>query len=271
MRRPTGRPTNFATDFADVRQEWRRLFAEILGTFLLVLVAAGGAVVSGVSHGSVGRAAAVVAPGLVVMAVIYTMGEVSGAHLNPAVTLAFAVRGNFPWRRVAGYVVAQLVGAVLAALALRAMFGTAGQLGATVPGPGDGAVRALAMEALLTMGLVTVILGVSSGPRNVGHNAAIAIGAYVALAGLWASPISGASMNPARSIGPDLVRLDFHATWIYIVGPVVGSLVAVAIAVVLRGPPSEAAGIAAQGRLEDPGPPRRPSTAGETPGQQPDP
>jgi len=173
--------------------EWRRLLAEAGGTFLLVLAAAGAAVVDAVSHGQVSRTAAVTAPGIMVLALIYTIGATSGAHLNPAVTVAFAARGHFPWQRVPGYLLAQVCGATGAAALLRSMFGTAGRLGGTFPGPGISPGIALATETVLSFGLMTVILGTSSGARNVGHNAAIAIGGYVVLAGLWASPVSGAS------------------------------------------------------------------------------
>jgi len=156
--------------------EWRRLFSEAFGTFLLVEVAAGAPVVGSVFHGQVPLDAQVVAPGLMVMAIIYFMGMVSGAHLNPAVTLSFAARGNFPWRRVPGYVLAQLVGASAAAVLLRALFGPVGHLGATLPGPGVSSGKTLVVEALLTLGLVSVILGTASGARNVGANAAIAVG-----------------------------------------------------------------------------------------------
>jgi aquaporin Z len=241
-----------AAAFADSRLEWRRLLAETGGTFFLVLAAAGAGVVDAVSHGQVGRAAAVTAPGIMVLALIYTIGETSGAHLNPAVTVAFAVRGHFPWRRVPGYVLAQLAGAVLAAALLRSLFGTAGRLGGTFPGRGIGTGPALALEVVLTFGLMTVILGTASGARNVGHNAAIAVGGYVALAGLWASPVSGASMNPARSLGPALVSGDLHDVWIYLAGPLAGGLIAVALAWALRGPPSPAADAAAQGAAPGP-------------------
>lgn len=239
------------TAFGDSRLEWRRLLAELGGTFFLVLVAAGAGVVDAVSHGQVGRVAAVVAPGVLVLAMIYTIGETSGAHLNPAVTVAFAARGHFPWGRVPGYLVAQVAGAAAAAGVLRAMFGTAGGLGATVPGPGIGAVTAVVTEGLLTLGLMSVILATASGPRNVGHNAAIAVGGYVALAGLWASPVSGASMNPARSLGPALVSGRLSDIWIYLAGPLAGALLAVAGAWALRGPPSWAADISAQGQAPD--------------------
>ncbi len=231
--------------------EWRRLFSEALGTFLLVVVAAGAPVVDAVSHGQVPLDAQVVAPGLMVMAIIYFMGMVSGAHLNPAVTLSFAARGNFPWVRVPGYILAQLTGATAASLLLRALFGTVGHLGATLPGPGISSGTALVVEALLTLGLVSVILGTASGARNVGTNAALAVGGYIALAGLWAAPISGASMNPARSFGPELVAGDWTSWWAYVAGPIAGGLLAVGIAWILRGPPSLAANVAAQGEIPE--------------------
>ncbi len=150
--------------FDDPRYAWRRMFSELLGTtFLLVLAAAGGPVVNAVSHGRVSLSAQAVAPGLMVMAVIYFMGAVGGAHLNPAVTLSFALRGNFPWRRVPRYIAMQIVGAVVAAAFLRAMFGNVGQLGATLPMHGISGVKVFLLEAVLTVGLVSVILGTASG------------------------------------------------------------------------------------------------------------
>jgi aquaporin Z len=235
--------------FLDPRREWRRIFAEAWGTFLLVVVAAGAGVVAAGSGGAVTLGMAVVAPGLIVMAIIYFMGAVSGAHVNPAVTLAFAVRRNFPWNRVPGYVLGQLAGGVAAALFLRAMFGTVGALGATVPGMGVGSGKALAMETLLTAGLVNTILGTASGARNIGPNGAIAVGGYIAVAGLWAAPVSGASMNPVRSLAPDLVRGNFSTTWIYVVGPIVGALIGVVFEWILKGKPTVAGSISAQGTL----------------------
>jgi aquaporin Z len=157
-------------DFLEPAHEWRRLFSEAWGTFLLVVVAAGAGVVASLSAGAITLAMRVVAPGMIVMAVIYFMGAVGGAHLNPAVTLAFAARRNFPWNRVPGYIVAQLAGGIAAACFLRAMFGTVGLLGATVPGPGISDFKALIMEVLLTTGLVGTILGTASGARNIGSN-----------------------------------------------------------------------------------------------------
>jgi len=260
FREPLGLQTAWTRNFHDLRYEWRRLFAEVFGTFLLVLVAAGAPVVDARSHGQVPLDAQVIAPALMVMAIIYFMGTVSGAHLNPAVTISFALRGNFPWKRVPGYVVAELAGAVLAALFLRATFGNVGGLGATTPGPGMTEVTAALIELVLTAGLVSVILGTASGARNIGANAALAIGGYIGLAGLWAAPVSGASMNPARSLGPALVGGHWTAWWAYVAGPLAGGLVAVGIAWILRGPPSSAADAAAQGALVDPppGPPGAP-------------
>jgi aquaporin Z len=248
-----GPPTPlWARDFADVSRghEWRRLFAEVVGTFFLVLVAAGAPVVDAVSHGSVGRVAAVVAPALMVMAVILAIGAVSGAHLNPVVSVAFALRREFPWPRVPLYVVAQTVGGLLACWFLRALFGTVGGLGATVPAPHVSDPKAFLIEIALTCGLVTTILGTASGAQNVGTFSALGVAGYIALAGLWASPISGASMNPVRSFAPDVVSADFSHLWVYLVGPPVGMLVAVAFAIILRGWGADsAAARAAQGTL----------------------
>jgi aquaporin Z len=236
-------------NFDDPRQEWRRLFAEVLGTFFLVLVGAGGGVVDAVSHGAIGRGASVTAPGLMVLAIILFMGAVSGAHLNPAVTLGFALRGDFPWRRVPGYILAELLGSTVAVLVLAAMFGKVGSLGATEPGPGVSDLQAMLMEMILTVGLFSVILGTASKSQNLGPLSALAVGAYIVLAGLWSSPISGASMNPARSFGPDLVLGNFDHYWVYVVGPVLGALIAVGFAFVLRGRAEIGGAAAAQGAI----------------------
>ncbi len=239
-------------EFRDPSLEGRRLFAEAFGTFLLVLVAAGGPVVNAVSGGKLSLAAMVAAPGLMVMAIILFMGATSGAHLNPAVSIAFAARGDFPWRRVPGYIVAQLIGGSMACLFLYWLFGNVGSLGATNPGPGITDFQALAIEIVLTVGLVSTILGTASKAQNIGPLAALAVGGYIILAGLWAAPISGASMNPVRSIAPDLVTNSLGNAWLYIVGPVVGGLLAVGIAYILRGPGGDVPAIqAAQGRLPE--------------------
>ena len=155
-------------DFQDPSQEWRRLFSELLGTFFLVLVAAGGGMMSQAFPNTISRGAAVTAPGLMVMAIILFMGKVSGAHLNPAVSLAFSLRGDFPWRRVPGYIVAQLAGATLAALFLRSVVGVSATFGSNYPAAGYSSFDAYLMEAVLTLGLVSVILGTASGAQNLG-------------------------------------------------------------------------------------------------------
>lgn len=238
-------------DFDDPRHEWRRLFSELLGTFFLVLVAAGGGILVG--KGQIVLAAAVVAPGLMVLAIILFMGAISGAHLNPAVSMAFALRGDFPWKRAPGYIVVQLVGATLACLFLDAVFGNVEHLGATLPGPGYADWQALLMEIVLTAGLVSVILGTASAAQNVGAIAALGVGGYIALAGLWSAPVSGTSMNPARSFGPALVSGDFTSYWVYVVGPLAGALIAVGCAYVLRGRGGDAIARAAGSGVLTPG------------------
>lgn len=221
-------------EFDDPSFAYRRLFAELLGTFMLVLVAAGGGILH--AKGEISLSAAVVAPGLMVMAIILFMGAVSGAHLNPVVSIAFALRGDFPWRRVPRYIAVQLAGAALAGLFLLAVFGNVEHLGATLPGHGYGAGQAFVMEIVLTAALVSVILGTASSAQNVGTIGALGVGGYIALAGLWSAPVSGTSMNPARSFGPALVGGDWKAFWAYVAGPLIGAAIAVGCALILRGP-----------------------------------
>ena len=243
--RSLGHPNSIAraTDFWDDGYEWRRLFAEVLGTFLLVLVAVGGDMVNARFGGqAVPYSARVVAPALMVMAVILFMGAVSGAHLNPAVSIAFALRRDFPWKRVPLYVVAQFAGAVLATLLLWALLGKQGSAGLTLPGHGISTGSALVWEIVLTTGLVSVIQGTASGAQQLGGLAALGVGSYIALAGLWGSPVSGASMNPARSLGPALVLDDWNSWWAYLIGPIVGGAIAVGISFVLRGQGGGASG-----------------------------
>jgi aquaporin Z len=238
-------------DFQDPDQEWRRLFSELYGTFLLVIVAAGGGMMGQAFPGTISRTAAVVAPGLMVLGIILFMGKVSGAHLNPAVSVAFAARGDFPWRRVPGYIVVQLIGATLAALFLHWVIDVSAVSGSNYVASGYSGWQGYLMEALLTMGLVSVILGTASGAQNIGIFGALGVGAYIALAGLWGSPISGASMNPARTFGPDLIGGRFTDYWAYVAGPLSGALLAVTLAYVLRGPGGGSSGSgAAQGDLD---------------------
>ena len=269
-----GEPNSFARrfDFWDSRYEWRRIFSELLGTFLLVLVAAGGGMVNARFGGdAVPAAARVVAPALMVLAIIMFMGAVSGAHLNPAVSVAFALRGDFPWRRVPAYVVAQFAGAVLATLLLWALIGKHGPAGLTLPGPGISTATALVWEIVLTTGLVSTILGTASGAQQIGAIAALGVGSYIALAGLWGAPVSGASMNPARSLGPALVLGDWTSWWAYLAGPVAGGAIAVGFAFILRGKGGGTGGTrAAQGTLGTvwwPGPIGLPAHAPDTAGE----
>ena len=251
--RSLGQPNALARqfDFGDDAYEWRRLFSELFGTFLLVFVAAGGPM-SNARFGSMGisTAALVIAPGLMVLAIILFMGTVSGAHLNPAVTIGFMIRGDFPARRVPMYIVAQFAGAVLATLVLVALVGKQGTAGLTLPGHGVSTVDAMFWEAILTAGLVSVILGTASGAQQIGAIAAVAVGSYIALAGLIGVHVSGTSMNPARSLGPALVLGDWTSWWAYLAGPLIGAAAAVAVADVLRGRGGGAFGTrAAQGTL----------------------
>lgn len=254
-REPLDREIVWVRDAHSPQYELRRLFAEALGTFLLVLVSVGAIVVNQKAHGKVPLDAQVVAPGLMVMAIIYSMGSVSGAHVNPAVTFSYALRGNFPWRRVPGYWCAQLVGALGAVGFVRLALGDLGHLGASIPGPGVSGLSAFFLETVLTMGLVTVTLATASGQNNVGPNAAIARGGYIATAGLWAAPISGASMNPMRSFAPALLANDWSHLWIYVLGPFAGGAIAVGFARILRGAPTRHATQAAQGSLTPPATP----------------
>lgn len=205
-----------------------KLFAELLGTFILVLSCTGAVVVNQVTGGAIGHAGIALASGLVVMALIYALGDISGCHLNPAVTLAFTAAGRFPLRQLAPYAAAQLAGALAASGLLALLFPlseTAGAtLGATFPRGSN--LQSLILEVVLTFMLMFVVLAVSSGPKEKGVMAGIAIGAVVALEAMFAGPISGASMNPARSIAPAVVSANFGSLWIYILGPIAGALLA---------------------------------------------
>ena len=211
----------------------RRLSAEALGTFCLVFAGTGAVVVNAVAGDPLGHGGVAAAFGLVVAIMIFALGHLSGAHLNPAVTLAFASARHFPPGEVAPYIVSQTAGAILASAALRGLFGLAGGLGATHP-EHVGDVGALALEAGLTAVLMIVILAVATDTRAVGSMAAIAIGGTIALEALVMGPITGASMNPARSLAPALVAGDLTQLWIYMTGPVIGALAGAAIYAFLR-------------------------------------
>ena len=202
-----------------------RLVAEALGTFCVVFAGTGAIVVNQTTGESITHLGVALTFGLVVMAVIYAVGDVSGAHLNPAVSVAFAVAGRFRAREVPGYALAQVVGALAASAMLRALFPASENLGATLPV--GAAWRSLVLEAVLTFMLMLVVLAVSSGPKERGIMAGIAVGGAVALGALFAGPVSGASMNPARSVGPGLVSGHVASLWVYLLGPTLGAMLAV--------------------------------------------
>lgn len=210
---------------------FQRASAEAFGTFALVTGGCGAIVVDH-STGALGHGGVAASFGLVIMVMIASLGHLSGAHFNPAVTLAFAVTRHFSWRDVPSYVVGQILGAVGGALALRASFGLEAALGATAPVGSP--LRALGIEILLTAVLMFVIVSVATDTRAVGELAAVAIGGAVALDALWGGPITGASMNPARSLGPALVAGFWPSHWIYWVGPIVGALLGAILYQVLR-------------------------------------
>lgn len=204
------------------RQLRNRLLAEFFATLILVVCGCGGIIVES-QHGSLGQLGVSAIFGTVVTIMIASVGHISGAHINPAVTLSFAATRHFPWRQVPPYVAAQLLGAATGAWLLKLLFGDGTPLGATVP---SGSVaQALGFEILLTAILMFVIMAVATDTRAVGELAAIAIGATVGLNALWGGPISGASMNPARSLGPALVSGTWQAHWIYWLGPLLGGLI----------------------------------------------
>ncbi|MGE5288943.1 MAG: MIP/aquaporin family protein [Micromonosporaceae bacterium] len=230
------------------RPLWIRVIIEFAGTFVLVTVAAGAGVINHYAGGGpISRTAAVIAPGAAVMAMIYAWGPLSGLHINPAVTVAFWGRGVFPARWVLPYWVAQFAGAIGAALFLQSMFAHVSSGGNYPIAKPGGDWKSLVMELVLTAILVSIILNTATGHRSIGHNAAIAVGSTVALLGLFASPISGASMNPARTLGPDIVANDYTGWWVYIAGPAIGAAIAVMVIGLVRGLPAKAEREAAEG------------------------
>lgn len=240
----------FEEDTLKSRPLWIRLIIEFAGTFLLVTVAAGAGVINHYAGGGpISRTAAVVAPGALVMALIYAWGPLSGLHINPAVTAAFAGRGVFPRTWILPYWVAQFAGAIGAALLLQFLFGDVSKGGNYPISKQGGDWRAFVMEIVLTAILVSVILHTATGGRSIGHNAALAVGSTVALLGLFASPISGSSMNPARTLGPGIVGANLTGWWVYVFGDLIGAAIAVGLIGLVRGLPDKAESSAAEGDL----------------------
>ena len=212
----------------------RRMAAEAFGTFALVFAGTGAIVVNETSGGAITHAGIAITFGLIVLAMIYAIGDVSGCHLNPAVTMGFYVARRFEGRMVAPYLLSQCVGAILASITLRLMFPASSTLGAT--SPAGGATQSFIMEFLLTLILMFVILSVSIGSKEKGILAGVAIGAVIALEAMFAGPVSGASMNPARSFAPALVSMRFDSLWIYLVAPIMGAVASVALCRCIQAP-----------------------------------
>jgi MIP family channel proteins len=199
------------------------LLAEAIGTFALVFAGCGAIMVDAKTH-QLGHVGVAITFGLVIMFGIYAVGHISGAHFNPAVTFGFALTRHFPWSRAAGYWAAQAIGAIAAASVLRGSLGNVAHLGATLPAGSQG--QSFLWELILTFFLMFVIMSVATDTRAVGEAAAIAIGGTVGLDAMFGGPVSGASMNPARSLGPALVGGDLHALWLYVAAPLVGAALA---------------------------------------------
>jgi len=228
--------------------ELARAGAEFAGTFFLTLVAAGADIIHYASQGEILQSSRYLAPGFVIAAMIWALSNTSGAHLNPAVTLAFVIRRTFPILRALYYWIAQFGGAIAAAGVLTLYFGDAIAQGATKPGLGITGWQAAGWEAILTLLLVMVIIGTADAEAVVGKNAALAVGLTVALCGLFSNPMTGASMNPARSFGPQLLGGMLNVSWIYFLGPLVGAVAACGVSYLLFGAPRESEHDAAHGK-----------------------
>jgi MIP family channel proteins len=217
----------------------RRLLAELVGTFALVFAGCG-AIMVDAETGALGQVGIAISFGLAIMVMVYAVGHVSGAHLNPAVSLAFAVTRHFPWPRVLGYSIAQLAGALAAAAILRASLGDVANVGATQPSGSQ--AQSFLWELILSFFLMFVIVAVATDTRAVGEAAAIAVGATVGLDAMVGGPISGASMNPARSLGPALVSGELHALWLYVLAPLAGATLGALAYQLVRGEQPRPAG-----------------------------
>lgn len=217
---------------ADLSPTTKKCVSEFLGTFALVFAGTGAIVINDVSGGAITHAGVALTFGLVVMAMIYTFGDISGAHLNPAVTLGFVAARRMRVNEAAPYIVSQLAGAIVASAVLRALFAEHTTLGMTVPA--GSAAQSFVLELILTALLMLVILNGSVGAKEKGITAGIAIGGVIALEAMFAGPICGASMNPARSLAPALVVENLSATWIYILAPIIGALLAVPLCICVR-------------------------------------
>jgi len=203
----------------------RKCAAELIGTFILVFCGTGAIVVNSVSQGVISHAGVAITFGLVVMSLIYALGDISGAHMNPAVSIAFVIAKRFELKKLLPYILSQLVGALLASLLLKYLFPTDDLLGATIPAGTD--AQSFVLEIVLTFFLMLVIINVATGSKEVGMFAGLAIGSVILLEAMFAGPICGASMNPARSFGPAIISGHLQHLWIYIFAPTIGAALAI--------------------------------------------
>lgn len=203
----------------------QKLIAEGLGTFMLVFCGTGAIIIDHISQGSITHMGIALTFGLIIMVLIYSLGHISGAHFNPAVSIGFYASGRFPGKEVLPYIIAQLIGAISASLVLKLLFPSSLSMGETLPA--DGIMQTFVLEIILTFLLMLVIMQVSTGPKEIGTHSALAIGGTVGLEALFAGPITGASMNPARSIAPAIMQANLDHLWIYIAAPILGALLAI--------------------------------------------
>lgn len=210
----------------------RKYLAEVLGTYILVFAGCGAIVVNTVTGGTIGHYGVCATWGMIVTALVYAIGDFSGAHINPAVTISFWAAGRFPLKEVPAYIIAQILGACLASATLLLLFPDAGTLGGTMPaGP---IMQTFVLEVIITFILMFIIIQVATGSKEVGIMAGLAIGLVVWLNATFAGPISGASMNPARSLGPAIISGNLQHQWIYVVAPILGGLLAIGTYKVLK-------------------------------------
>lgn len=210
----------------------KKYITEFIGTFILIFCGTGACAVNEITSGTITHVGIAITWGLVVMAIIYALGEKSGAHINPAVTIAFAVNKNFPARQVAPYIISQVAGALSASLVLKLLFPTSVLLGATLPAGSE--VQSFVMEFILTFILMLVVINVAKGSKEQGLFAGIAIGSVVLFEAMFAGPVSGASMNPARSLAPAIVSGNMEHIWIYIIAPIAGAITAIFIHKIIK-------------------------------------
>jgi aquaporin NIP len=210
----------------------KKYIAEFIGTFALVFCGTGAIIINEIKNGTITHVGIAITFGLIVMAMIYALGEKSGAHLNPAVTIAFAFNGNFAVKQVGPYIISQSLGALVASLVLKVLFPESISLGATIPS--GSAMQTLILEFILTFLLMLVIINVATGSKEQGLFAGMAIGSVVLLEAMFAGPISGASMNPARSLAPAAISGKMSQVWIYVVAPITGAVSAIYIQKLIR-------------------------------------